>query len=171
MIMTQTLEEAAREAIQKHYNCNGEYPCGERNYCMYFKGSNLAYDCAECGADEFNEGFIAGAEWQKKQIKSDIIRVGDLVETCALIPGLVVRIDSNNPNNIEVMHLNKIGVYVPGRGASHNVMNCGVRKISTERVMMLCALGEKRLKELYENENFNYCSDDTIREEFEKLNS
>lgn len=65
--MKQTVEEAAKEAIHKHYNCNGDYPCEERNYCKYFKGSNLAYDCMECSADEFNEGFIAGAEWQAKQ--------------------------------------------------------------------------------------------------------
>lgn len=65
--MKQTVEEAAREAIHKHYNCNGEYPCGERNYCEHSKGSNPAYDCGECSADEFKEGFVAGTEWQAKQ--------------------------------------------------------------------------------------------------------
>ena len=49
--MKQTLEETIKEAIRKHYNCNGTYPCSER----------------ECGADEFKEGFIAGANWQAKQ--------------------------------------------------------------------------------------------------------
>lgn len=66
--MKQTVEEAAEEAIHKHYNCDGEHPCGECNYCMHFKGSNTSYDCCECGADEFNEGFIVGAEWQAKQL-------------------------------------------------------------------------------------------------------
>lgn len=28
--MKQTIKEAAREAIHKHYNCNGTYPCSER---------------------------------------------------------------------------------------------------------------------------------------------
>lgn len=65
--MKQTVEEAAREAIYKHYNCNGEYPCGERNYCIYCNGHNAAFDCRECGADEFKEEFIAGTEWQQKQ--------------------------------------------------------------------------------------------------------
>lgn len=65
--MKQTVEEAAREAIHRHYNCNGEYPCGERNYCIYCNGHNTAFDCCECGADEFKEGFIAGADWQSKQ--------------------------------------------------------------------------------------------------------
>ena len=61
--MKQTLESATKEAIHAHYNCNGKYPCGERN-C---NGHNTAFDCCECGADEFKEGFIAGAEWHAKQ--------------------------------------------------------------------------------------------------------
>lgn len=65
--MKQALEEATREAIHAHYNCNGEYPCGERDYCEHCNGHNTAFDCCECGADEFKEGFISGAEWQAKQ--------------------------------------------------------------------------------------------------------
>ncbi|WP_347026416.1 hypothetical protein [Bacteroides ovatus] len=65
--MKQTLKEAAKEAIHAHYNCNGKYPCGERNYCEHCNGHNTAYDCCECGADEFKEGFIACAEWHAKQ--------------------------------------------------------------------------------------------------------
>lgn len=65
--MKQTLEEAAKEAIHAHYNCNGKYPCGERNCCQHCNGHNTAYDCCECGADEFKEGFIACAEWHAKQ--------------------------------------------------------------------------------------------------------
>lgn len=66
--MKQTVEEAAREAIHAHYNCNGKYPCGERDYCEHCNGHNTAFDCNECGADEFKEGFIAGAKWKDKQI-------------------------------------------------------------------------------------------------------
>ena len=65
--MKQTVEEAARDAIHAHYKCNGEYPCGERDYCEHCNGHNTAFDCCECGADEFKEGFISGAEWQSKQ--------------------------------------------------------------------------------------------------------
>lgn len=65
--MKQKLEEASKEAIHTHYNCNGKYPCGERNYCEHCNGNNTAFDCCECGADEFKEGFIAGAEWHAKQ--------------------------------------------------------------------------------------------------------
>ena len=30
-------------------------------------GHNTAFDCCECGADEFKEGFITGADWQARQ--------------------------------------------------------------------------------------------------------
>ena len=65
--MKQKLEEAAKEAIHKHYNCNGTHPCSEREYCKHCNGHNSAFDCCECGADEFKEGFIIGAKWQKTQ--------------------------------------------------------------------------------------------------------
>lgn len=65
--MKQAVKEAVKEAIHKHYNCNGAFPCSEREYCEYCNGHNSAFDCCECGADEFAEGFIAGAEWQTEQ--------------------------------------------------------------------------------------------------------
>lgn len=40
--MKQTVEEAARDAIHAHYKCNGEYPCGERDYCEHCNGHNTA---------------------------------------------------------------------------------------------------------------------------------
>ena len=58
------IEKAAKEAIKEHYNCNGKYPCSERSYCIFCDGKNTAYDCNECGADEFYEGFITGAKWR-----------------------------------------------------------------------------------------------------------
>ena len=69
MIMTnEDIEKAAKEAIKEHYNCNGKYPCSERSYCIFCDGKNTAYDCNECGADEFYEGFITGAIWRIKSI-------------------------------------------------------------------------------------------------------
>lgn len=84
--MKQTVEEAARDAIHAHYKCNGEYPCGERDYCEHCNGHNTAFDCCECGADEFKEGFISGAEWQSKQspwisVKERLPEVGEHVLT------------------------------------------------------------------------------------------
>ena len=69
--MKQTIKEAAREAIHKHYNCNGTYPCSEREYCEHCNGHNTAFDCCECGADEFKEGFIAGANWHINSVWHD----------------------------------------------------------------------------------------------------
>lgn len=69
--MKQTVEEAAREAIHKHYNCNGTYPCSEREYCEHCNGHNTAFDCCECGADEFKKGFIAGANWRINSVWHD----------------------------------------------------------------------------------------------------
>ena len=60
-----TIEKAAKEAVQNHFQCNGKYPCEERDYCEFCNGHNSAFDCKEdCGADDFNEGFIIGAQWR-----------------------------------------------------------------------------------------------------------
>ena len=59
------IEKAAKKAVQNHFQCNGKYPCEERNYCEFYNGHNSAFDCKEdCSADDFNEGFIAGALWR-----------------------------------------------------------------------------------------------------------
>lgn len=54
-------EEMLRDAVHAHYQCNGDYACGERAYCRFCDGENIAHDCDEdCCADEFSEGFLAG---------------------------------------------------------------------------------------------------------------
>lgn len=58
------IKKASVNAIHENYRCNGQHPCTERNYCIFCNGNNSAFDCCECGADEFNEGFIAGSEWR-----------------------------------------------------------------------------------------------------------
>lgn len=60
------IDKAAKIAIQKHYNCNGEYPCSERAMCCHCDGTNSSFDCCECGADEYEEGFKAGVIWMSK---------------------------------------------------------------------------------------------------------
>lgn len=105
--MKQTVEEAAREAIHKHYNCNGTYPCSEREYCEHCNGHNTAFDCCECGADEFREGFIVGAKWQARQ--SPWIRVEErlpepnrlvlcrMVSNGAIVSGYIVASPGRSP--------------------------------------------------------------------------
>lgn len=58
------IKKAAISAIHDHYNCNRKYPCSERSYCQFCSGYNSAFDCGECGADDFNEGFLDGARWR-----------------------------------------------------------------------------------------------------------
>lgn len=63
------IEKAAKEAVQDHFQCNGKYPCEERNYCEFCNGHNSAFDCNEdCGADDFNEGFFVGAQWMADRL-------------------------------------------------------------------------------------------------------
>lgn len=74
------IEKAARYAINEHYNCG---MCYERDYCEHCYGSNTAYDCQECGADEFKEGFMKGAEWRINSVWHDAEeQPKDWNETC-----------------------------------------------------------------------------------------
>lgn len=36
------IEEAAKEAVQNHFQCNGKYPCEEHDYCEFCNGHNSA---------------------------------------------------------------------------------------------------------------------------------
>lgn len=56
--MEMKLNEQAVKAIHKNYGCYGLYPCAERDYCRFCGGHSSAYDCGECGADDFYEGYI-----------------------------------------------------------------------------------------------------------------
>lgn len=58
------IEKASIHAIRKNYRCAGKHPCSDLENCRFCSGKNSAYDCNECGADEFNEGFIIGANWR-----------------------------------------------------------------------------------------------------------
>lgn len=59
-----TKEEMAKKAVREHYNC--EYPCYNYKDCVFGSGSNTSYDCGECGADEFEAGYLKGATEQRK---------------------------------------------------------------------------------------------------------
>lgn len=66
------IERAAKEAVQNHFQCNGKYPCEERDCCMFCNGRNSAFDCNEgCGADSFSEGFFDGARWRISSVWHD----------------------------------------------------------------------------------------------------
>lgn len=56
--MTKTIEEAAREATRKEYFCES---CAYKGDCDLCGGQNTAFDCCECPADSYEDGFKAGA--------------------------------------------------------------------------------------------------------------
>lgn len=65
MIMA-TIEERVKRTVREHYNCNGKYPCSDFKDCVFGSGCNTAWDCEECGADEFEAGYLKGATEQHK---------------------------------------------------------------------------------------------------------
>lgn len=65
--MSKELNKDAVKAIREHYNCQGEYPCREFAHCQFGKGCNTSYDCRECGADEFYEGYIRAIKDKEEQ--------------------------------------------------------------------------------------------------------
>lgn len=65
------IEQAAKQAIHECYNCNGKFPCVYKDECMYHNGHNTSYDCDECCADDFYEGFIKCAEWRINSVWHD----------------------------------------------------------------------------------------------------
>ena len=60
--MDKNIERKAIEAVHRHYSCYGKYRCLHVDYCRFGTGMNNAYDCCECGADEFHEGYLQGAK-------------------------------------------------------------------------------------------------------------
>lgn len=94
------IEKAAKEAVQNHFQCNGKYPCEERDYCEFCNGHNSAFDCNEdCGADDFNEGFIAGAQWRINVVWHDRTDKADTSKELILMyPNGSVRVTLLNPN-------------------------------------------------------------------------
>lgn len=72
------IEKAARKAVRNHYQCDGKYPCEERDYCEFCNGHNSAFDCKEgCGADDFFNGFLAGATWRINSVFHDNTDIPD----------------------------------------------------------------------------------------------
>lgn len=56
--MTKTIEDAAREAVREEYLCES---CAWKDDCDLCGGENTAFDCCECPADSYEDGFKAGA--------------------------------------------------------------------------------------------------------------
>ena len=80
--------------------------------------------------------------------KNDI-RLGDWVETCKMLPGIVRSIDLEK-DDIEVVYPEQSLKDAPGLlGSCCSIRNCGVHKINPEWAIILCCVGEAYLKILY----------------------
>lgn len=58
--MTETIKEAAREAVRKEYLCE---KCAWKDNCDFCRGVNTPFDCCECSADSYEDGFKAGVNY------------------------------------------------------------------------------------------------------------
>lgn len=58
--MGKTIEQAAKEAVRKEYLCE---KCAWKDNCDFCGGENTAFDCCECPADSYEDGFKAGANY------------------------------------------------------------------------------------------------------------
>ena len=56
--MNNSIEEAASEAVRKEYLCG---KCAWKDDCYFCGGYNTAFDCCECPADSYEDGFKDGA--------------------------------------------------------------------------------------------------------------
>ncbi len=98
------------------------------------------------------------------------LKVGDLVETCNMLPGFIVWQNPDDKDEVEVITMGKIGQYQLGRGGGHSIVHCGVHKCSEERATWLCALGEERLIKIAEEKGWGYYdNDECMKKEFENL--
>lgn len=99
------------------------------------------------------------------------INIGDWVETCAMLPGIVTSVDYDG-NHVPY----DITAFQPEyndassvMGGSHSVVNCGVHRISGEYAHMLLAIGKEKLEELYSDAKKKYMAEhpDTKYVEFD----
>lgn len=79
------IDKSAIRAIRKHYRCAGSPPCSELENCRFCSGKNTAYDCNECGADEFLEGFLIAAEWRINSVWNDSSITPDPMQECLVL--------------------------------------------------------------------------------------
>ncbi|MDO4801224.1 MAG: hypothetical protein Q4A15_03580 [Prevotellaceae bacterium] len=60
------IEERAKKSIHEYYSCDGEYSCERNGDCIMSGGYNTPFDCCECAAEDYMQGYIKGATEQKQ---------------------------------------------------------------------------------------------------------
>lgn len=96
------------------------------------------------------------------------INVGDIVETCSLMPGVVMVVDDGD---IEVRHLdNDYSDF-----SSHSLSHCGIVKLTAKEALYRLVLGKDKLTEIWnevidlELKDFGLYYFQRVKEEYEKL--
>ena len=67
-ITQEDIIKGGREAVRKEYLCE---KCEWKNDCDLCGGENTAFDCCECPADSYEDGFKAGANFALGKQKKD----------------------------------------------------------------------------------------------------
>lgn len=80
----------------------------------------------------------------------ETIKVGDLVETCSLMPGVVMLV---NGDKIEVRSLEIPNENYKDHFSSHDIGRCGIRKLTPEQVLIRLQFGKEELTRLYREAN------------------
>jgi len=112
--------------------------------------------------------------------------IGDWVETCNMLPGIVQNVNISYDKEGDYFH-DEVEIFYPHyafnekyehkyNGGSHcSVVHCGVHRISPEYACKLMALGEERLKNLWEKACKETPDDEVmdwekfVEEEYEKV--
>jgi hypothetical protein len=76
------------------------------------------------------------------------IKIGDLVETCSLMPGVVMKI---NGRDIEARMLD-IDEYKTNDYACCSLDHCGIIKLTAEQAKQRLILGKEKLTEIWRRE-------------------
>lgn len=81
------------------------------------------------------------------------MKVGDWVETCRLLPGILQKIEGDH---VEVFYpdLCALNEFKYVGGSCCSVYHCGVHTITPEYAIALMAIGDKELNRMYEED---YC--------------
>lgn len=80
-ITQEDVNKAAREAVRIEFFCES---CAWKNDCDLCGGENTAFDCCECPADSFEDGFKAGANFAlaKQEKDADTVIQGWVARDC-----------------------------------------------------------------------------------------
>ena|SRR5688572_29640813 len=78
------------------------------------------------------------------------VKIGDLVEDCSLMPGVVMSIDKDDIQTRRLDFNNEQYNNDVWKGFSQcSLSNCGIVKITAEQVKQRLVLGQKKLEKLY----------------------